>query len=601
MTGDRRYHGASSTLSRIMTNRSGHPAATTWAATVDRTAGWLILAHWPLALALAAIHGSWTAAIGGGAAVTVVPFVLTRRAAGALVTRLVVAAAAMGCSGLIIQVMQGMLEMHFHVFVTLAVLLAYEDWRVLLAAATTIAVHHLGFFLAQHAGTGLVVMPMTSGIWMVLVHALFVVAETAVLVLIARALAAKRRAGAILAEATTALSEGTLAVEVEASDDALRAVNALAATLRRVVAAAHAVAGDGSASRDEGAALPGDFGEAMTSLRTSFTRTAELRDRAAAAAREAEAFTGALAASLDRLRAQDLGVRIDVAGVAAHFAPAAHAFNEATATLGRTIAAVAHSSEQVAEAAHQIAGGSESLAAAAQETTVGLEAVADGTARLDEATRRTSGGASDVRALAVGAGDTAQAGAHDVAALRRAVEAIAESTRATARIVRTIDEIAFQTNLLALNAAVEAARAGDAGRGFAVVAEEVRALAGRSASAARETAALIDEATSRAHGGVEATHGVVARLDDIVRQASAVAASIDTIAASAEEQAEAVATIRAAIDRMSGSAQHVASTAEEASAAAHELSAQAAAQRALAESFALGDDVHVASPVRRAA
>ena len=101
-------------------------------------------------------------------------------------------------------------------------------------------------------------------------------------------------------------------------------------------------------------------------------------------------------------------------------------------------------------------------------------------------------------------------GVGDMQAMSVAMEAIKVSSSDIAKIIKTIDEIAFQTNILALNAAVEAARAGESGMGFAVVAEEVRHPAQRSAQAARETAVMIEGAIGRTGQGVELSHKVSA-------------------------------------------------------------------------------------------
>ena len=217
--------------------------------------------------------------------------------------------------------------------------------------------------------------------------------------------------------------------------------------------------------------------------------------------------------------------------------------NKAIDQLSNTAEVTTDATMELSRTSSNIADAASNQAAALEETSSSLEEMRSRAQRNAKATANADSLAGEARTHA-------SKGTQSMGRMLTAIEEIKNSSDETARIIKTIDEIAFQTNLLALNAAVEAARAGDAGKGFAVVAEEVRNLAKRSADAARSTNDLIALSQERADAGVGVAGEVETVFQEINMANQQVEDLVREVTLVAKEQAEAVNQVAMAVADM---------------------------------------------------
>ncbi len=246
-----------------------------------------------------------------------------------------------------------------------------------------------------------------------------------------------------------------------------------------------------------------------------------------------------------------------------------------TKPINRIIASLTIGAQQTTSASGQVSASSQSLAQGASEQAASVEEVTSSIEEMASMTRQNASNANQAKDLAATARKNADQGAEAMTRMSAAIDDIKNSSDQSAKIIKTIDEIAFQTNLLALNAAVEAARAGEAGKGFAVVAEEVRNLAQRSAEAARNTADMIEDSARNADKGVQISKEVGESLIEIAEGNRQVNDLVAEIAASSQEQSQGIEQINTAVGQMDQISQSNAANAEESASASEELSAQA--------------------------
>jgi hypothetical protein len=239
------------------------------------------------------------------------------------------------------------------------------------------------------------------------------------------------------------------------------------------------------------------------------------------------------------------------------------------------IATLGNSAEQVTSAAGQVATSAQSLSQGATEQAASLEETSASMEEMASMTRKNAENAQQAATLVTGVAQQVDDSNVALTAMVASMSAIQESSNKVAKIIKTIDEIAFQTNILALNAAVEAARAGEAGMGFAVVADEVRNLAQRSAQAAKDTAGLIEESIARSQEGAGKVAQVATAIGTITGSVAQVKGIVQEVREASQQQTQGIDQVSQAIAQMEKVTQTTAATAEESAAASEELNAQA--------------------------
>ena len=140
-----------------------------------------------------------------------------------------------------IQLARGMLELHFGVFVVLAILLVYRDWRVIVFAAGLFAVHHIGFDRLQAAGFGVYCLT-EPGFLRVVAHALYVVVQSSVEVTLAVYMSRAARTGHELGQLIDTVNRNErISLDVSGIDVATPGGLAMKATLDKMDVAVSAV------------------------------------------------------------------------------------------------------------------------------------------------------------------------------------------------------------------------------------------------------------------------------------------------------------------------------------------------------------------------
>lgn len=189
-----------------------------WLVSANKVFRVVIIFQWLISLLIAFFTSGWMAPFLLGLPILTLPLILSYTHSNKAISRYAYAIAVQLFAALHIQQAYGMTELHFEIFVMLAFLAYFRDWKVIAVSTTVVAIHHILFFIVQSSGGDLIIFAEGKVTFYILViHALFAVAEGVLLGIMARA-NFREAVGAVILNDTVAKimqHEDTLDLTVE--------------------------------------------------------------------------------------------------------------------------------------------------------------------------------------------------------------------------------------------------------------------------------------------------------------------------------------------------------------------------------------------------
>lgn len=463
----------------------------------------LCLVHSPLLMGVAWLLGHDIVST-GLLALAATPWLLFRLKSSIPRVAFALSVALIGQTSLLVFLMSGhpwQVEMHFYYFAVLALLVGFCDWRVLLFTAALIALHHLTLNVVLPSA----VYPGGTDYLRVAVHALVVVTETVMLIVIGIAI---RHAFA-------------------QADDARKTAEAAAAELQQVLA------------------LRGN----------EFASTTRRADQTAGLLKR---FEREMAESIEALHhaANELHTNSDQLGAAASRA------NAQTLTVGSTTEETAHMVQLVACAGDELActisevGGnaarSSQLASAAvteaEQTNATMDDLVSVAKEIGNVTQMIRAIAEQTNLLALNATiEAARAGeaGRGFAVVAQEVKALAGQTaNATQDIANRIDAMQSTT-----------ARSVTAIQGISERIRDINQFSARIAAAVEQQAASAHDIAGNVSAAAAGVQRVSSSVGEIKAIASDTAQAVDSLSAAASEIAGQISTIRQRVRAFTGDIQ----------------------------------------------